>query len=228
VRTEVHALLSPGVEVARCSDSAATRTLVNAVADVLGEGAGSLDGGLVDLGVLPDVVDGAVAGDLAHLGALGRARAVGCVLLDVVLDEGVRGPSVDGYEDRAGSGLGGAREVDLAGCALVPALANNKVASVRELDAVTVVGGREVDVARGLVVLVVVLALDDGGLVGELKVREVSSGSREGASDGGKGEEDGAEGNHFVGLKKLLVGEKNGSGGRCCSREWKSLEVAWW
>jgi hypothetical protein len=219
---------SPGVEVARSGDSTAASALVDAVADVLGEGGGTLDRGLVDLGVLPDVVDGAVAGDLAHLGALSRAGAVGGVLLDVVLNEGVGGPSVDGDENRASSGLGGAREVDLAGGTLGPALADDEVTSVGELDRVTVVLGREVDVAGGLVVLVVVLALDDRGLVGELKVGEVSSGSREGADNGGKSENDGAEGNHFDCLKKLLVGEKNGSVGRCCRSECESCEVAWW
>jgi hypothetical protein len=113
VLTKLHAVAGPSVEVAGGGNSAGARALVNAVADVLGEGGGALDGGLVHLGVLPDVVDGAIAGDLAHLGALSGTSAVGGVLLDVVLDERVGGPAVDGDEDGAGGGGGGAREIDL-------------------------------------------------------------------------------------------------------------------
>lgn len=112
--TQVHAELLPGVEVARGGDGSAAGTLLLPVADVLPEGAGSLDGRLVDLLVLPDVVNGAVAGDGAHLLALRAAGAVGGVLLDVVLDQGVGGPAVDGDEDSAGLGGGGTLEVDLA------------------------------------------------------------------------------------------------------------------
>jgi hypothetical protein len=108
VLTKLHAMRGPSVEVAGGGNSTGARALVDAVGDVLIEGAGALDGGLVHLGVLPDVVDGAVAGDLAHLGALSRASPVGRVLLDVVLDERVGGPAVDGDEDRAGGGGGGA------------------------------------------------------------------------------------------------------------------------
>ena len=93
-------------------DGAAAGPLVLAVGDVLGEGGGANNGRLVDLGVLPDVVDGAVAGDRTHLCALGRAGAVAGVLLDVVLDEGVGAPAVDGDEDGAGLGLSGALEAD--------------------------------------------------------------------------------------------------------------------
>jgi hypothetical protein len=96
VLAQVHAKLLPGVEVALGGDGAAAGPLALPVADVLGEGGSADDGRLVDLGVLPDVVDGAVAGDSAHLLSLSRARAVAGVLLDVVLDQGVLGPAVDG------------------------------------------------------------------------------------------------------------------------------------
>lgn len=94
-------------------DRAAAGPLVLAVGDVLGEGAGAHNGRLVGLGVLPDVVVGAVAVDGAHLLALGGSGAVAGVLLDIVLDERVLGPAVDGDEDCAGAGRGGAGEVDL-------------------------------------------------------------------------------------------------------------------
>jgi len=134
VLTQVHAELGPSVEVALGGNSAAAGPLVNTVADVLGEGGSSLDGRLVDLGVLPDVVDGAVASHLAHLGALGGTGAVGGVLLDVVLDQGTGSPSVDGDKDGSCRGGGGTLEVDLAGCALGPALSYDEVAGVGEVD----------------------------------------------------------------------------------------------
>jgi hypothetical protein len=119
VGAQVEAELLPGVEVAAGGDGAAAGALGLPVGDVLPEGGGALDGGLVDLLVLPDVVDGAVARHGADLLALRAAGAVGGVLLHVVLDERVGGPAVDGDEDGAGVGARGAREVDLAGWGLV-------------------------------------------------------------------------------------------------------------
>jgi hypothetical protein len=209
VGTKVHAELLPGVEVAGGGDGTAAGALLLAVADVLVEGGGTLDGRLVDLGVLPDVVDGAVAGDRAHLGALSRASTVAGVLLDVVLNKGVGGPSVDGDKDRAGLGGGGTAEVDLAVGAGLPALSDDEVTSVRELDGVAVVGGREVDVAAGLVVLVVVLATSE--VVGvQLEVRSVSNGggSSERADCGGKGKDHGGEGNHFESVERADLGSE--------------------
>jgi hypothetical protein len=66
-------------------DSSAS-TLVLADREVLAESAGALDGRLVDLGVLADLVGRAVAGDAADgLGATDRARVVAVVLNDIVL-----------------------------------------------------------------------------------------------------------------------------------------------
>lgn len=108
VGSQVHAEGGPGIEVTAGGDGAAAGPLVLAVGDVLPEGGSALDRGLVDLLVLPDVVGGAVAGDGADLLALRAAGAVGGVLLHVVLDQGVGGPSVDGDEDGACGGAGGA------------------------------------------------------------------------------------------------------------------------
>lgn len=94
-------------------DGTAGGALADAVADVLDKGGRADDGGLVHLGVLPDVVDGAVAGDLAHLLALSGTRAVGGEVLDVVLDElATPGPAVESDEDSAGLGSGGTRVLD--------------------------------------------------------------------------------------------------------------------
>jgi len=97
VLTEVHTIFLPGVEVALGGDGTAAGPLALPVRNVLREGGSANDGRLVGLGVLPDVVDGAVAGDSAHLLALGRASTVAGVLLNVVLNERVLGPAVDRY-----------------------------------------------------------------------------------------------------------------------------------
>ena len=88
----------------------------------------------------------------------------------------------------------------LPGGSLGPSLSDDEVTGVGEGDGVSVGLRLEVDVAAGLVVLVVVLAGDEGTSLGsaELEVRDVSDGSGKGrASDGRNGENDRAEGNHF-------------------------------
>lgn len=219
VLAELEAELGPGVEVALGGNGTAAGALVLAVADVLGEGGGADNGRLVHLGVLPDVVVRAVAVDGADLLALSRASAVAGVLLDIVLDERVGGPAVGGDKDGTGLGLGGALEVDLPGGTSLPALTDDEVTGVGELDGITVVGGLEVDVAAGLVVLVVVLAADKAGGVGELKVGKVrnGSGSSEGASSGRERDGDGGEGNHFDGGRKCKSESwrERGSGREC-------------
>ena len=200
---QVHAELGPGVEVALGGDGAAAGPLVLPVGDVLPEGAGALDAGLVDLLVLPDVVHAAIAGHLADLLALSATGAVAGVLLDVVLDEGVGGPAVDGDENGARVGLSRALEADVAGGTGPPALTDDEVASTREVDRVTVVGGVELNVSAGLVVLVVVLTLGKA-VHGEIEVggidASVGDRSREGARGSRKGKSKSAEGNHCAGL----------------------------
>lgn len=79
------AVVLPSSEVVGDGDSAAG-ALVLTDREVLAESAGALDGRLVDLGVLADLVGRAVAGDAADgLGAADRARVVAVVLHDVVL-----------------------------------------------------------------------------------------------------------------------------------------------
>jgi len=102
---QVQAGLGPRREVVGHGDGAPVGPLVDAVRDVLPEGRGARDGRLVDLLVLPDLVGGAVGLEGAELLALGRALAVGGVLLNIVLDQRVAGPAVDGDEDCA-RGLG--------------------------------------------------------------------------------------------------------------------------
>ena len=101
MRAQVQASLLPSGEVVGHSDGAAAGPRGHAVGDVLPEGGCPGDGRLVDLLMLPDIVRTSVALKSAELLALGRALAIVCILLNIVLDQGVSGPSVDGNEDRA-------------------------------------------------------------------------------------------------------------------------------
>jgi hypothetical protein len=84
----------------------------------------------------------------------------------------------------------------------LPSLADDKVSSVAERDGVAIVGGREVDIAAGLVVLVVVLATSKAVGI-ELEVEGIgssnwlSSWGGEGADCGGEREDNGGESDHF-------------------------------
>jgi hypothetical protein len=128
---------------------------------------------------------------------LSGTGAVRSVLLDVVLDQGTGGPAVDRDEDSSGRGRGGTLEADFAGRALTPALAYDEVSSVGKVYAVAVAGGRVLNGARGLVVLVVVLAGSEA-LAAELKVRDIGSGCGVGrAGDSGETEDKRAKSNHF-------------------------------
>jgi hypothetical protein len=125
VGTELQAKLGPGVEVVGSSNGT-RRTLVLTDAPVLVEGSGTRDRGLVGADTLVDIVDGAISGDSTHVlePAAGIVGAVG--LEDVVLDEGVLAPAVDG-EVRVTLGRVGALEVNFAGGTLGPTLASDEV-----------------------------------------------------------------------------------------------------
>lgn len=114
MRAQIQSRLLPRRKVVGERDRASAGPLVHAVGDVLPEGGGARDGGLVDLLVLPDLVGAAVGLEGAQLLALGRPGAVGGVLLYVVLDQRVAGPAVDGDQDRAAGLLRAAGEGDVA------------------------------------------------------------------------------------------------------------------
>lgn len=107
VSTQVHAQLSPSIEVVGSGNSSSD-SLVLANGPVLGEGSGSLDGSGVGAGSCVDIVDGSIGGD----GALVRASTAGVVVAvgldDVVLDQGVSGPAIDGEIAVAARGEGAA------------------------------------------------------------------------------------------------------------------------
>lgn len=106
MRAEPHSLGSPGVEVSLHVNGTGA-ALVLADGPVLLEGLGAVDGGLVGALGLGDLVRGAVGGERALDGGL-RGGIVGAeVLDDVVFDQRVAGPAVDG-EVRVAVGVVGA------------------------------------------------------------------------------------------------------------------------
>src|SRR5579875_554613 len=119
---ELEAEVSPGVEViARGYGMIGTDGGAAPLIEILVEGGRALDGGLVYLGVLVGFIDMAIAGHAALL----RARNDGAELADVVLDERICGPAVDG-DVVVAAGLPHV-VVDGAGTAGVPSLAAHHV-----------------------------------------------------------------------------------------------------
>lgn len=108
--SQSQAEVAPGVEMVSNIDRAAG-AVVAAHRPVLVKGGRSDDGRLVDALRAINVVDAAVRRHLAQLGGA-RRRVVGAKVLDnVVLDERVLGPAVDG-EVTVAVGVVAAREVD--------------------------------------------------------------------------------------------------------------------
>lgn len=95
VGAQVQAVLGPGSDVVGEGDGSGG-TLVAADGPVLLEGGGANDGWLLGTGGDEEIVDGAVGGDGATGGGTGGWVVGTEVLNDVVLDEWVLGPSVDG------------------------------------------------------------------------------------------------------------------------------------
>jgi hypothetical protein len=95
VGTELHAVLLPGLEVSTDVD-ATGGSVILADGPVLLEGLSTVDGGGVGTGLGEDVVGAAVNLDGALLLSTGGGVVVTELLDDVVLDQRVAGPSVDG------------------------------------------------------------------------------------------------------------------------------------
>jgi hypothetical protein len=110
----------------------AAGALVGAYGPELVKGRGALDGWLVDALGLGDLVGAAVLGDGAQLGRLRRGVVVAKRLDNVVLDQRVLGPPVDGQVAVA-LRAEGAREVDGAGRAGVPVLLCKSLLAPQEL-----------------------------------------------------------------------------------------------
>lgn len=96
------------------SDRSTTRPLALPIADVLPERARALDGRLVHLLVLPDVVDRAVASNSANFLSLSGTGAIAGVFLDVVFDQRVGRPAVDRDKNSSSTGGSGTREVNFS------------------------------------------------------------------------------------------------------------------
>ena len=108
-RAQVQAKLGPFRNMVSEGDCATGAPLALADGDVLVEGCRTLDRRLVDLLVFIDGVRRAVARERALHGALASGAAA-VTLLDVVLNERVFAPAVEGDEDGAGAGGCGTRE----------------------------------------------------------------------------------------------------------------------
>jgi len=148
VRAQLHASSGPRVEVG-CDVHGSTSTLGVTDRPELVEGLGALNGRLVHSLSLGDPVRASVRGD----GALVRRTSgrVVCaeVFNDVVFDERVGGPAVDG-EVTVAVGVVGTAVVDRPGRSWVPALAADPVATSAPshgVSAVCLVGVRDVGAA---------------------------------------------------------------------------------
>jgi hypothetical protein len=232
VLTELHALAGPRIEVGLHVDASAG-ALVLANRPVLLKGRGAVNGRLVGAGALRNLVRGAVGGDGALVLRL-RRRVVRAEVLDnVVLDERVAGPAVDG-EVGVTVGVVGARVGDGAGWVVrfcvgydiweilpsrsgVPALSTDKVAAAGPVHAVgsgVAVGVGDLGATIGPpgVVAAVVGASGRGGALAGNKVArrtggQVSGGSGDSTGGSNSRGDDGGEGDHFEVLDLLEVSE---------------------
>ena len=118
MRAQVQAMLGPGIKV-RANINTPTAPMVLAHRPVLVERGRPLDAGLVDARALGDGVGAAVLGEGAEVGGARRGVVGAEGFHNVVLDQRVLGPAVDGQVAIA-RGVEAAREVDGAGRAGVP------------------------------------------------------------------------------------------------------------
>ena len=95
VSINVQASVGPGIKMAASLHSA-TRALIGADREVLIEGPRAVNAGLVDAGVPGQPISTAVTGHCAQICSLGRGVIAAKVLDDIVLDEWVASPTVDG------------------------------------------------------------------------------------------------------------------------------------
>lgn len=107
----VHSESSPSIEVIR-SGHGTTRPLVLTNRPVLVEGRSASDGGLVHLLVFIDVVDRSITGDLSLVGHAATRVVAAVVFQDVVLDQGIGGPTINGEIGIAGRAKR-SRKIDL-------------------------------------------------------------------------------------------------------------------
>lgn len=224
VRSKLHALGGPGVKVS-LHVHGTRAALVGADRPVLLEGLGAVDGGLVGALGLRDLVRGAVSGQGALYGRLGRGVVGAEVLDDVVLDQRVAGPAVDGEVGVAiglvGTGVGDSA-FKMSVCMLehrgrmnvpcgtrVPALSSNEVTAGLPAYAVAAasavgVGSLGTTVGPPAVKAAVVGTLGRGSASTCSKSSQragskVGDWGSESAGSRNGGSEDGCEGNHFSG-----------------------------
>jgi len=215
VATKGHALAGPGVKVSLHVDRSAG-TLVLANRPVLLKGPSSIDGWLVGTGRLGDLVGRAVSGQGTLVRGLGRWVVSSEVLNDVVLDEWVASPAVDGKVGVA-VGVVGTRIGDGTGGSRVPSLSTDEVATTSPVDAVasasTVgVGDARATISPPRVEAAVVSSLSVGSALAGNKVTRrtssyISGGSSENASGRNSSGDEGGERDHLE-YELLVVGSE--------------------
>jgi hypothetical protein len=214
VLTKLQALGGPSIEVSLHVDrSAGALVLTNR--PVLLKGRGAIDRRLVGTGSLRNLVVAAVNVDRTLVLGVGR-RVVGTkVLNDIVLDERVAGPAVDG-KVRVAVGAVVARVGDGTGRSGVPSLSSDEVATRAPGDAVgssvaVGVGDLGATVSPPGVVATVVGAGGGGSALASNEVARragsnVGGGGGHGASGSNGCGHDGGEGDHFEGKDTVEVG----------------------
>lgn len=214
--THLEASGLPGVEVVGGGDGSAGAVGLPDGPE-LSKGGGSLDGGLVHALVEIDFVGSSVAGDCSLVGAA-RGRVIAAEALDdVVLDEGVGSPAVDG-EVPVTRRIEGTAVVDcpktrdlrchgsrswqwslsLLGRSGVPALASDEVADVGPRHAVFACGAVVVSHRPSTISPEGVEEAVVGSRAGWRRASREVTGEGSDAGDCCRGEEEGAEGDHVV------------------------------
>lgn len=132
---QLQTILGPRIKV-RLHIDRTTNPLLLPDTPELGERAGTLDGRLVVSGRLENVVGAAIGRDGTLLLCCRRGVVAAVRLDDVVLDEGVPGPTVQRDVAVDGSSIPGAGVGDGAACSGIPALSSDEVVDVVPADRV--------------------------------------------------------------------------------------------
>ncbi|KAI6749554.1 hypothetical protein HG530_014968 [Fusarium avenaceum] len=199
VVSEVKTNVLPGLEVSTGADGTAGALAATDGPELL-EGLVALDGRSVGTGADVDVVDGTIDGDLTLLAGAGRGVVGAEALNDVVLNQRVAGPAVDG---KVAVAVGLSGWDILPGSTLAPSLSTDVVTVSAplhaELASVAVgIGDGAGSIGPEGVVVAIVVASGGVGALGEADVLlSVGSGSGHDASESRDGGEKVGEGNHF-------------------------------
>jgi hypothetical protein len=208
VGTELHAVLLPSIKVSTDID-ATSGSVVLANGPVLLKGLSTINGGSVGTGLGEDVVGAAIDLDSSLLLSSGGGIIITELLNDVVLDQRVSGPSVDG-EVAVAVGLVLSLVRDGSSLSRAPTLSTDDVATslprhgVRAARAV-LVGSLSTTIRPPRVVETIVSTGAVGGTasLGELGEKAFGRGCGDRTSYERQPSEDGSNANHFSGRELI-------------------------